>query len=318
MARVACWALVTALCASCVDRMPARAPGAADRGNAAVIFVVRRGWHVDLGISTADLAPSLRQVTTFFPGARYLLFGFGDRRYVETLPHAAASGMIAALWPGPGVLLLTGLRTPPADAFGGQHAVEMTLDAAGLASLQEFLQAAFVRDAQGSIGTPAMGPYGGSAYFSAAAAYSAFHTCNTWAAEALEAAGLPLRSRGILFAGQLWRRVNRIASSDRSAAGRLGPVLTDGGGRTLRDDDGGAPLRRGGRAAADAPGQDHRCEQGAASCFHNHSDVVEPIVEATILHATTGAAGDARCTGRCRPTSYTASRVMAESPSSTP
>jgi hypothetical protein len=53
------------------------------------------------------------------------------------------------------------------------------------------------------------GPYEGGYYFLAAPKYSAFHTCNTWAAETLRAAGFPIRAQGVLFAHQLWSQVRR-------------------------------------------------------------------------------------------------------------
>jgi hypothetical protein len=64
-----------------------------------------------------------------------------------------------------------------------------------------------------------------SLFFAAAPKYSAVHTCNTWAAEALRAAGLPIHSRGVVFASQLWSQIRRIegtmaANSARDAAVR--------------------------------------------------------------------------------------------------
>ena len=62
------------------------------------------------------------------------------------------------------------------------------------------------------------GPYENSLYFLASSKYSAFHTCNTWGAEALHMAGLPIHSAGVIFAGQLWSQVERQARLDRDAA----------------------------------------------------------------------------------------------------
>jgi hypothetical protein len=56
------------------------------------------------------------------------------------------------------------------------------------------------------------GPYEGSAYWRASQSYSGLHTCNTWAAEELRSAGLPVRSTGVIFAGQLWRQTRRISA----------------------------------------------------------------------------------------------------------
>jgi hypothetical protein len=55
----------------------------------------------------------------------------------------------------------------------------------------------------------AEGPYDESAYYGASARYSALHTCNTWAAEALRAAGLDVRTRFVVFAGQTWNQARK-------------------------------------------------------------------------------------------------------------
>ena len=72
-----------------------------------------------------------------------------------------------------------------------------------------FLFSRFSGDAlrDGALQSEGPGPYEGSAYLRASERYSALHTCNTWAAELLQASGLPVHSHGVLFAGQLWRQV---------------------------------------------------------------------------------------------------------------
>jgi hypothetical protein len=55
-------------------------------------------------------------------------------------------------------------------------------------------------DRQAGTHSSARGSYGGSLYVAAAPRYSALHTCNTWAAEALKAAALPIHSGGVIVA----------------------------------------------------------------------------------------------------------------------
>jgi hypothetical protein len=112
---------------------------------------------------------------------------------------------LAALWPGPGLVLATGLIAPPQDAFGAAHVIALTVTVQQAHDAQ-----AFIWQTLESPAPYATGPYEGSVYFAATAKYSAFHTCNTWAAEALAAAGLPIRRAGVIFAGQLWAQVRRL------------------------------------------------------------------------------------------------------------
>jgi hypothetical protein len=70
---------------------------------AAVIYVVRRAWHIDIGFATSDLAPPLASLAHGFAGAHFLLFGFGDRGYLQSRSRRVPN-MLGALWPGPGLL----------------------------------------------------------------------------------------------------------------------------------------------------------------------------------------------------------------------
>ncbi|MGH6676638.1 MAG: DUF2459 domain-containing protein, partial [Xanthobacteraceae bacterium] len=54
------------------------------------------------------------------------------------------------------------------------------------------------------------GPYPSSAFYAAAGTYDGTHTCNTWTAEALHTAGLPVTSAGVVFAGQLMRQIRAL------------------------------------------------------------------------------------------------------------
>jgi hypothetical protein len=169
------------------------------------VYVVRRGWHVDVGMALTDLQPPLQMVAAPFPGSRYLLFGFGDRRYL-----VRGGNLLAALWPGPGIILATSLRTPQlGDAFGDENVIQLRLSTQQMRALQGFIWATLLSH-EGSAKSLAPGPYPGSAYYEAVQRYSALHTCNTWAAEALKSGELPVESVGVEFAWQLWHQVQRL------------------------------------------------------------------------------------------------------------
>jgi hypothetical protein len=213
-------------CAVAAQTMRSTAAGISSReltgpAGAMTIFVARRGWHVDVGFAAADLGAPLDSLAAQFPGAEYLFFGFGDRRYLMA-KHQTLPAMLGALWPGPGMMLVTGLKATPAQAFGRQQVLELWVSPAQAAAAQAFIWGSFARDRGLPDDQPmtayAPGPYEGSLYFSAVPRYSAFHTCNTWAAEALRATGLRVRSRAIVFAGQLWTQTLKLASAGDTQA----------------------------------------------------------------------------------------------------
>ena len=193
--------------AACSDMSPREAPVAARTASGPEqlpVYVIRRGWHVDVGLAVRDLQPPLQQISSAFPASRYLLFGFGDRHY---LLHRDAGNLLAALWAGPGIVLVTSLRSrQPADAFGQDSVIQLALTVQQMRDLQSFIW--YTLGAHDSITTLA-GPYPESAYYESAFRYSAVYTCNTWAADALRSARLPVDSFGVAFSWQLWHQVQR-------------------------------------------------------------------------------------------------------------
>jgi hypothetical protein len=183
-------------------------------GDLVAVYVARRKWHVDVGFAVADLDPSLRPLKAQFRTAKYLFFGFGDRRYLLTRSKSAPL-LLRALWPGPALILVTAIENSPALAFGQAQVLKVELNGVQARALQAFIRGSMPDTAL----TPlAPGPYEGSAYFAASRQYSALHTCNTWAAEALRAGGQPIHSKGVVLAGQLWRQAARLAQPAEAAA----------------------------------------------------------------------------------------------------
>jgi len=187
--------------------------GADDR--ATTIFVVARKWHTDLGLPAAELSsPALAPLRETFPGARYFLFGFGERTYFTSPNPSVGEAVLALLVPGPGAVLVTGLRVPPTEAFGATQAVPLPVSRAGIDRLEAFLARSLGADEEGGDAPRRIGdgPYPGSVFYAAATTYSALYTCNTWTAEGLALAGTGVRAEGVLFASQVMEQAHRRAA----------------------------------------------------------------------------------------------------------
>jgi hypothetical protein len=91
------------------------------------------------------------------------------------------------------------------------------------------------------------GPYEGSVYYLAVPKYSAFHTCNTWGAQVLRAAGFHVRTNGVVFAWQLWMQARRLKRGQHTDTSQD----TDG----RQDRDVGQHASAIGRAAQFRPGR---------------------------------------------------------------
>jgi hypothetical protein len=192
--------------------------------DSSTLYVARRGWHIDIGMAAADLTPPLDQAGAALAGSRYVFFGFADEHYLLAANHNAPV-LLSALWPGAGILLTTGLANTPAEAFGGAQVITLNVTADQMRDLQRFIWRS-LRTQDDVLTVYREGPYEGSVYFLAAPKYSALHTCNTWGAEALRAAGFHVHTAGVIFAGQLWgqaRRLKRLQSQASSPGASLLP-----------------------------------------------------------------------------------------------
>jgi hypothetical protein len=182
-------------------------------GDSVTLYVARRKWHIDVGFAVPALDESLAGIARRFPGASYVFFGFGDRHYLVA-KDKGVSNMLGALWPGPALVLTTAIKDAPARAFGVSGVVELEVTSAEARAIEVFVRESL---ANGEVFAP--GPYEDSLYFAATDRYSAIHTCNTWAAEALRAGGLPVRAKLVVFAGQLWSQVRKLAIPEASLPG---------------------------------------------------------------------------------------------------
>ena len=197
------WAL--AACATTTAPLP---PGPAT----ASIGVVERGWHTDLCVAApARPGDPLAPFAAGFAGAHVLCFGFGERQYL--LGHdPGVLEMLSALLPSRSALLMTALRAPPEAAFGAGNVVTLRVPAASEAAVRRFIRESVRTDAAGQPMRLRDGPYPGSVYFAGTGTYDAVRTCNTWTADGLRRAGLPVAGP-VVFAGQVMSQVRRIAQA---------------------------------------------------------------------------------------------------------
>lgn len=209
----------SALPAPSAPPMATRMRAPEQTGDAATLYVIDRGWHTDIGFPATEVTMPLAQLGQGFAGARTLVVGFGDRAYV--LPGGKGFfGMLQALVPGRGLLLVTALRTTPQRAFGARNVVTLRLSRAGLDRVMRFVWHDTTHGAADRPHRVGDGPYPGSMFYASSATYAGYYTCNTWTADALHSAGLPVSASGILLADQLMENA-RAAANQQAAARRL-------------------------------------------------------------------------------------------------
>ena len=124
--------------------------------------------------------------------------------------HPGFGDVLRAAVAGPAVMLVIPLHNTLAEAFGPSNVFAAHVSSEGFVRLSEYLWDYLQKDPSGTPRPIATGPYPGSAFYSSTGTYELVRTCNTWTAEALRVAGLPVRATGVVFAGQVLEQVRDL------------------------------------------------------------------------------------------------------------
>lgn len=180
------------------------------------ITVVDRGRHTDIVLAADALHGPVEALRQTFPNARYLVFGFGDRAYL--MAHGAGIVQtISAIFPGPGLILVTGLDVSPQEAFGAENVVVLRLSCARLNAIEQFVARTLAEGSKGEVHYLGDGPYPGSAFYATETTYDLLHDCNRWTAEALRQGGFAIVPEGVIIASQLMTQVGKVAAEQKVA-----------------------------------------------------------------------------------------------------
>jgi hypothetical protein len=200
-------AVALALC-SCTAPLPPLPLPAPD--DDAIVYVIERGWHSDIGLPVTEITEPLAGLEQRFPGVRTLTFGFGERQFLLSR-QATVVGMLSALLPSRSALLMTALAADPAAAFGAEHVVVLHVSRESAARIEAAVWRELDKSPDGTSVLLADGPYPGSVFYAARDTYDGLYTCNTWTADTLRAGGLPVPA-GVLFVGQVMDAVRSISA----------------------------------------------------------------------------------------------------------
>lgn len=165
------------------------------------------GWHTGLILSRAELGPTLSRQLQPVHNTQYIMFGWGNRKFYMA-PSPSLGMDIEALFPSKSTVLIESCENPPRECYTTAvrfHSVNVSAE--GLDKLDNYLVQSLQTDTTDKLQALGPGPDAGSEFYASGLSYDAFHTCNTWTAEALYAAGVPINYHGVIFADQLWRQL---------------------------------------------------------------------------------------------------------------
>lgn len=172
-------------------------------------FIVHNAWHAAIVLLKNDISPDAVPELVDFPQARFIEFSWGDKDYFPNPDAGIFAALKAAFWSSGSVLHVVGVTADVKTFYPTAEIVELQLSAPAFARLQDFIAQTFARPAGGSA-RPSAGLFAYSRFYPSTRKFSLLKTCNTWVAEALESAGLPITPSGVMTAGQLAEQIGKI------------------------------------------------------------------------------------------------------------
>jgi len=198
---------------ACTSTTPVK-PYAGSAPPTEVIYVISGGWHTELGLLRKALSGPLAALDQDFPSARYLVFGWGAHDYYMAA-NPGIGDLLRATAPGPAAMLIIPLQISPEMSFGASNVFVLPAPPEGIQRLTQFLWDYLAVDKEGPPRRIGTGPYPQSVFYASTGTYNLGHTCNTWTAEALRIAGLPVSAAGVVFAGQVLDQLPPILETAR-------------------------------------------------------------------------------------------------------
>ena len=170
------------------------------------VGVLVASWHTGIVLPRDELGPlgSLLQD----PQAKYLSFGWGNRRFYMAT-HPGSGDAMAALFRSPSALFVQEVATPADLSVGDARIHWLCADRDELWRVVDYIEASLSRP-RGEPVDLGPGPLPRSHFYGSVAHYSAVHTCNTWTIAALQYAGLPVQASGVILASQVRRRIQEL------------------------------------------------------------------------------------------------------------
>src|SRR5262245_35636715 len=180
--------------------------------NARTIIVVHDPWHAAIIIRKADIPAVVLPELRDFPSAEYLEFSWGDRDYFPAPQAGVGLALKAAFWSSGSILHVVGFQDAVQNVYRGADIIAINLSDEDFERLIKFISDTFSRAHPPAPGEARPGLFSNSRFYAAEGKFSLLRTCNTWVAEALSAAGLPISPGYVITAGNLSNQVRSFAA----------------------------------------------------------------------------------------------------------
>lgn len=175
------------------------------------VFVVHDAWHAAIVIRKSDIPATALPELRDFPSAEYLEFSWGDRDYFPAPDPGLGLAFKAAFCSSGSILHVVGFKDSVEKAYPGAQIMEVPLSEKDFQQLVSFISDTFSRPHPPAPAEPQPGLFANARFYAAEGRFSLLRTCNTWVAEALKAAGLPINPDYVITAGNLGSQLRPLA-----------------------------------------------------------------------------------------------------------
>jgi uncharacterized protein (TIGR02117 family) len=175
----------------------------ASEASCKTIFIVHNAWHASIVVDRQDVGAAVFPELSDFPDAKFLEFSWGDQDYFPDPNSGIWAALRAAFWSGGSVLHIVGFSQNVVQFYSAAEIFTLRLSPLALQQLIRHISQTISRDNPNHRATAAPGLFAYSRFYRANGKFTFFRTCNTWVAEALEAAGIPVFPESVVTAGSL-------------------------------------------------------------------------------------------------------------------
>lgn len=187
------------------------------------IHFIYREWHTSILLPAEAVLAHSRFLRASAQGKQYIRIGWGDGDYFTGKSKSLGTATKALFISQYSALQVLGYGVAPFADIPAETRVPLALTRQGMRKLVRYIDDSFVLDVSlRPIPLPAYGEGVGD-FYQAHGRYGLFSNCNTWSGRALQAAGLPVRSRLQLTAQSVFEQARAISEYQQQVGSTQNP-----------------------------------------------------------------------------------------------
>ncbi|WP_348946466.1 TIGR02117 family protein [Chitinibacter sp. FCG-7] len=171
--------------------------------NQQTVYVVNNGWHTGLIVPAAPFKQRFPALQKRFAAASHFEIGWGDKGFYQAREITAKITLKAMFGLSGSIMHIVGLTNTPAKYATKEQIKPLCLSNTQLEQLNAAISESLALNAQQDVQPLGPGLYGDSEFYAAVGNYYLLNTCNSWTAQRLSRAGLPVWSRFKLTASSV-------------------------------------------------------------------------------------------------------------------